>query len=123
MFHVLGFILQFTPSIIFHHPSLTSIPRKISKCNFSIHIHVYTVSVTYSPSFTISTPPPPPTGTSPSREDLFYLLAFLFCIIKEEKMTQGVFLWCFHGYMYDSLICFISSIPLLPTLVPFLWWF
>jgi hypothetical protein len=37
--------------------------------------------------------------------------------------TQGVSLWHFHVYMYYSTIWFISSIFLLSTLVPFLWWF
>jgi hypothetical protein len=35
--------------------------------------------------------------------------------------TQGV-LWLFHVYMYYNLNCFISSIFLPSTLVPFLWW-
>jgi hypothetical protein len=32
-------------------------------------------------------------------------------------------LWQFHVYMYYNLYWFISSIFLLSTLVPFLWWF
>jgi hypothetical protein len=36
--------------------------------------------------------------------------------------TQGVSLWHFHVNMYYNLNWFISSIFLLSTLVPFLWW-
>jgi hypothetical protein len=37
--------------------------------------------------------------------------------------TQEVSLWHFHVYIDYSLIWLISSIVLLTTLVPFLWWF
>jgi hypothetical protein len=50
--------------------------------------------------------------------------------VKEKKMkflfkkaTQGVFLWHLHVYMYYNPNWFVSSIFLLSTLVPFLWWF
>jgi hypothetical protein len=36
---------------------------------------------------------------------------------------QGVSLWYFLVHIYYSPIWFISSIFLLSTLVPFLWWF
>jgi hypothetical protein len=37
--------------------------------------------------------------------------------------TQGVSLWHFHVYIYYNPNWFISTIFLLSTLVPFLWWF
>jgi hypothetical protein len=36
---------------------------------------------------------------------------------------HGVSLWHFHVYTYYNWNCFISSIFLLSTLVPVLWWF
>jgi hypothetical protein len=45
-------------------------------------------------------------------------MTFLF-----KRATQGVSLWHFHVYMYYNGNWFISSIFLLCTLVPFLWWF
>jgi hypothetical protein len=47
--------------------------------------------------------------------------AWHFCLLKIA--AWGVSLWHFHIYMYYSLIWFISSIFLLSTLVPVLWWF
>jgi hypothetical protein len=44
-----------------------------------------------------------------------------FCLFKIA--IQRVSLWHFHEYMYYNLNCFNSCIFLLPTLVPFLWWF
>jgi hypothetical protein len=44
-----------------------------------------------------------------------------FCLFKIA--TQGLSLWDFQAYVHYSLIWFISSIFLLSTLVPFLWWF
>jgi hypothetical protein len=44
-----------------------------------------------------------------------------FCLFK--IVTQGVSLWYFHVYMDYNLNCFISSIFLLSTFVPFLKWF
>jgi hypothetical protein len=37
--------------------------------------------------------------------------------------TQGVSSWHFHVYLYYNPTCFISSIFLLSSLFPFLWWF
>jgi hypothetical protein len=45
----------------------------------------------------------------------------ILCFFK--TVTQTVFLWHFIVYMHYRLIWSISSIFLLSTLVPFLWWF
>jgi hypothetical protein len=39
------------------------------------------------------------------------------------KIATEFFWWDFQVYMYYNPIWFISSIFLLSTLVPFLWWF
>jgi hypothetical protein len=65
----------------------------------------------------------------PPRQDPFCPTVLWFCKRKKWylclfKITiQGVSLWHFHVYMYYNLNWFISSIFLLSTLVPFLWWF
>jgi hypothetical protein len=89
------------------------------------HIHPPSPFPHLLPSPTGSTPPPPagPVWSSCSlilykkrrrrRKRHFWLL---------QIATWGVSLWHFHVYMDYSPIWFISSIFLLSTLVPFLWW-
>jgi hypothetical protein len=60
------------------------------------------------------------------RQDPFYLPFSVFekryfCLV--NIAVQGVSLWHFQVSMYYNPNCFISSIFLLFTLVPFLWWF
>jgi hypothetical protein len=108
-------ILLYPPS---HHSW-----NSFNRYHFSIYIHVHTVFVPYLPSYTFSLHPvcPPPYRT---------YSAFLFSNFVKEKewrlfmtVTQGFSLWYFHEYMFYNLNWFISSIFLLSTLVPFLWWF
>jgi hypothetical protein len=70
------------------------------------------------------------TSTYPPRQDLFCLPVLRFCKRKKKwhfclsKISvQGVSLWHFYVRMYYNLNWFISSIFLLSTLAPFLWWF
>jgi hypothetical protein len=97
---------------------------------FSIYIHSICTIFTFLQPFPISSPLPL-VPTSPGRT-CFTLLPSNFVIKKKVKTkmtflvkmaTQGVSLWHFHVYMYYSPIWFNSSVFLLSTLVPFLWWF
>jgi hypothetical protein len=47
-------------------------------------------------------------------------MTFFFCL---RQLYSEFSLWHFHVYMYYNLNWFISSIFLLSTLAPFLWWF
>jgi hypothetical protein len=89
---------------------------------------VYTVFSPYLLSYTLSPHPSQCPLYQPSRQELFCLIVPWFC--KEKKVTflfkiaiQGDSLWRFHVYMCYYLNWLIPSILLLPSLVPFLWWF
>jgi hypothetical protein len=86
-----------------------------------MHMHVYIIFSPYSPSyplfpllFLLLTP----TDTQPS----CYLFLKMWYFYLFKIAIQGVSLWPFHVYMYCNPNCFICSIFLLSTLVPFLWW-
>jgi hypothetical protein len=89
---------------------------------FSISIHVYILFLPYPPSYTLSLYLTLPLLTTP-KQDLFSL-PVLHLVKKLFKISiQGTSLWHFHAYMYENPDWFITSIFLLSTLVPFLWWF
>jgi hypothetical protein len=90
---------------------------------------VYTVFMSYSHSYTLSPHFPHSHWYQSTRQDLLCLSVLLFCKRKEwhfclfKIVTQGVSLWHSHEYIYYDANWFISSVFLLSTLVPFLWWF
>jgi hypothetical protein len=116
-------IAEFIPSIIFlyppHHiPGIvsTGICFHLHSCVHSIGI-ILTLLHPFPISSTLPLVPTPP------------VLPFCFPILLKKYFclfmiaTHGVSLWHFHICMYYNPNWFISTIFLLSTLVPFLWWF
>jgi hypothetical protein len=116
-----------------HHSSLSSSHswNSFNRSHFSFtfmctqylhHIHLPSPFPHLLPLPSVPTPPPQAGPILPSFSLILYKKKkkkkLFFCLF--EIATQGVFLWHFHVYMYYSTICFISSIILLFTLVPFL---
>jgi hypothetical protein len=101
----------------------------LQKISLSIHKHMSTVFVPYSSSSPFLHILSPPTGTKSPRHNLFHTPVLPFCKRKEwhfclfKIAIQGVSLWHFCVYMYCNLNWFISSLFLLYSIVPFLWWF
>jgi hypothetical protein len=88
-------------------------------------MHEYVIFPPYSSSFTLSLYFSPPPLVPTPRLHLFYLRGlhfgkqwFLFKIA-----LQGDSLWHFCVCTYYNASCFMSSIFVLSTLIPFLWWY
>jgi hypothetical protein len=77
-------------------------------------LHLLTPSYWYQPH-------PIRQNLFPSSCSLVLQKKWHFCLFKIA--TQGVSLWYFYVFIYSNLNWFISSIFLLFTLVPFIWWF
>jgi hypothetical protein len=120
-------ILEFTPSII-----LLYLPLFQEEFQKVLFFHLHTCIHSICTKFTFLYPFPTssllPLVPPAPRQDLFHTLVLWFCKRKWmtflfKKATQGVSLWHFHVYMYYNPSWFISTIFILFTLVPVLWWF
>jgi hypothetical protein len=130
MFFNWGCIVTFTKILTIYHSwihalhhsplSPSSTPEIVS--HFSAFIHQCIKFLLHSASFTLSLCPALFPLVLTARWELFSVFEkkALFCLFKIA--LQGVSLWYFHENMYYSLNWFISSIFLLSTLIPFLWW-